>query len=103
MIARDDVERAGTLSAIDPTDGSIKWQLKTDLPVMSGALATAGNLVFGATSEGQIFALNATNGKELWRFQGGGTVRSNPMSYMSDGKQYVAMALGNSLYVFHVQ
>jgi alcohol dehydrogenase (cytochrome c) len=50
-----------------------------------------------------MFALNATTGKPLWRFQGGGTVRSNPMSYVSDGKQYVAMTMGNSLYVFHVQ
>ena len=59
--------------------------------------------MFGATAEGQMFALNATDGKPLWRFQGGGTVRSNPMSYLSDGKQYVAMTMGNSLYVFHVQ
>lgn len=66
-------------------------------------LSTAGNLVFGATAEGQMIALNATTGKLLWRFQGGGTVRSNPMSYQSDGKQYVAMTLGNSLYVFHLQ
>ena len=59
--------------------------------------------MFGATNEGQIFALQASTGKLLWKFQGGGAVRSNPMSYLSEGKQQVAMTLGNSLYVFHLQ
>jgi hypothetical protein len=30
-------------------------------------------------------------------------VRSNPMSYTSEGQQYIAMTLGNSLYVFHLK
>ena len=87
----------------NPTTGEVAWEYKLFTPPYSGVLSTAGNLVFGATAEGQMIALNATTGKLLWRFQGGGTVRSNPMSYQSDGKPYVAMTLGNSLYVFHLQ
>ena len=93
----------GAIRAFRPTTGEVAWEYKLFTPPYSGVLSTAGNLVFGATAEGQMFALNATDGKPLWRFQGGGTVRSNPMSYLSDGKQYVAMTMGNSLYVFHVQ
>jgi alcohol dehydrogenase (cytochrome c) len=67
-------------------------------------MATAGNLLFGATNEGQFFALNAATGKPLWRFQATSLlVRSNPMSYLSDGKQYVAMTMGNSLYAFALE
>jgi alcohol dehydrogenase (cytochrome c) len=96
-------EEWGAIRAFRPTTGEVAWEYKLFSPPYSGVLSTAGNLVFGATNEGQIFALNAATGKLLWKFQGGGTVRSNPMSYMVDGKQYVAMTLGNSLYVFHLQ
>jgi alcohol dehydrogenase (cytochrome c) len=95
-------EEWGAIRAFHPTTGDVAWEYKLFSPPYSGVLATAGNLVFGATNEGQIFALQASTGKPLWRFQGGGTVRSNPMSYLSGGKQYVAMTLGNSLYVFHL-
>jgi alcohol dehydrogenase (cytochrome c) len=96
-------EEWGAIRAFKPTTGEVAWEYKLFTPPYSGVLSTAGNLVFGATAEGQMIALDATTGKLLWRFQGGGTVRSNPMSYQSDGKQYVAMTLGNSLYVFHLQ
>ena len=96
-------EEWGAIRAFRPATGEVAWEYKLFSPPYSGVLSTAGNLVFGATNEGQIFALNAATGKLLWKFQGGGTVRSNPMSYMVDGKQYVAMTLGNSLYVFHLQ
>ena len=76
------------------------WEHRVFSPPWAGLLSTGGGLVFGATNEGQFFALSATTGKPLWRFQGGGTARSNPMSYLSEGKQYVAMAMGNALYVF---
>lgn len=93
----------GAIRAFHPTTGEVAWEYKLFSPPYAGVLSTAGNLVFGATNEGHIFALQASTGKPLWRFQGGGMVRSNPISYMSDGKQYVAMTLGNSLYVFHIQ
>jgi len=69
----------------------------------SGVLSTGGNLVFGTTSEGQVFALQGDTGKLLWRFQAGSTARGNAMSYMSDGKQHVAVTVGNSLYAFAVE
>jgi alcohol dehydrogenase (cytochrome c) len=90
----------GAVRAYNPLTGDMKWEHKLFTPPWAGLLSTAGNLVFGGTNEGQVFALQASTGKPLWRFQAGGAARSNPISYSSEGKQYVAMAMGNSLYVF---
>ena len=50
--------------------------------------------------EGDFFALDAATGQPLWRFQTGGAIWANPISYLSEGKQYVAIAAGSSLLVF---
>jgi alcohol dehydrogenase (cytochrome c) len=90
----------GAVRALEPATGVVKWEHKLFSPPWAGLLSTAGNIVFGGTNEGQFFALQASTGKPLWRFQAGGAARSNPVSYSVDGKQYVAMAMGSSLYVF---
>jgi alcohol dehydrogenase (cytochrome c) len=90
----------GAVRAMDPATGKLAWEYKLFSPPVSGVMATAGGLVFGATGEGQAFALDAKSGKPLWRFEGGGGARTNPISYLSNGKQYVAMSIGNSLFVF---
>jgi alcohol dehydrogenase (cytochrome c) len=96
-------EEWGAVRAYNPATGQMAWEHRLFSPPWSGLLSTGGGLVFGATNEGQFYALNAATGKLLWRFQGGGMARSNPMSYLSDGKQYIAMAMGNALWVFGVE
>ena len=91
---KTDGKRAGTLSAINPDDGKIQWQMKSDLPVMSGALATAGGLVFSGESNGDFIALDAKSGKRLWRFATGAGVNAPPVTYRVGGRQYVAVAAG---------
>lgn len=91
---KNDAQRAGTLSAINPNDGKIAWQLKTTLPVMSGALATAGGLVFAGESNGDFIALDARSGKRLWRFATGAGVNAPAITYRVKGRQYVAVAAG---------
>ena len=90
----DDLERTGTLSAIDPADGTIKWQAKTDLPVVSGSVATAGGLIFHGESNGDFVARNAEDGKTLWRFNTGAGVNAPPVTYTVRGQQFVAVASG---------
>jgi alcohol dehydrogenase (cytochrome c) len=90
----------GEVRAMNPVTGEVKWSHKLFTPPWAGLLSTGGNLVFGGTNEGQVFALDAATGKPLWRFQAGGAARSNPMSYLAGGKQFIAMPMGNSLYVF---
>jgi len=59
--------------------------------------------VFGSTMEGQVFALHAETGKPLWRHQTGGQGHANPISYSVDGKQYIAIAMGNALHIFGLE
>lgn len=89
-----EVPRSGTLTAIDPADGAIRWQLQTDLPLVSGVLATAGNLVFTGESNGDFIAVDAANGTRLWRFATGAGVNAPPVTYRAGGRQYVVVAAG---------
>ena len=63
-------------------------------------MSTAGGLVFARSGEGNFFALDAGSGGPLWQFQAGGAVRSNPISFMIDGEQHIAVASGQALFVF---
>jgi alcohol dehydrogenase (cytochrome c) len=96
-------EEWGAIRAFQPATGELKWEYRLHSAPWSGVLSTGGNLVFGSTVEGQVFAVHAETGKPLWRFQAGGAGRSNPISYLADGKQYVAVTMGNSLYCFSTE
>ena len=90
----------GALRAIDPSTGQIKWEFRHTSPSWSGVLSTAGDLVFTGDSEGNFIALDATSGKPLWHFQTGSAVYAAPIAFALDGKEYVAIAAGSSLYAF---
>src|SRR6201987_6237249 len=90
----------GALRAIDPDTGKIKWEWKHPSPTWSGVLSTAGGLVFTGDAEGNFIARDASSGKALWHFQTGGAVYAAPVTFALDGKQYVAIAAGSSLYAF---
>jgi len=70
------------------------------LSLQAGVIATRGEVVFAATSEGNLLGLDARTGKALWHFQTGATISASPMSYSVDGTQFVAIAAGNTLYSF---
>lgn len=89
-----DTPRTGTFSAIDPATGRLAWQYKSALPVMSGALATAGGLVFAGESTGDFLAFDATSGDRVWRFATGAGVNAPPVTYRAGGRQFVAVAAG---------
>jgi len=90
----------GALRAIDPANGEVKWEFRHFSPTWSGVLSTAGGLLFTGDAEGNFIALDASSGKPLWHFQMGGAVYASPMAFAIDGKQYVAIAAGSSLYAF---
>jgi glucose dehydrogenase len=80
--------------------GKIAWQKKLPDPLIGGALATAGGVVFtGGDSTGNFYAFDAKTGKELWRFQCGAGVNAAPMSFEVDGEQFIAVAVGGSTQV----
>jgi PQQ-dependent dehydrogenase (methanol/ethanol family) len=85
----------GLFTAWDPVQGKAVWQVKEDLPVWSGALATATDLVFYGTMDGWFKALDARSGKELWKFKVGSGIIGQPITFRGpDGKQYVAVLSG---------
>lgn len=90
----------GAIVAIDPLTGSRKWTFEMYDVTMSGVMSTASDLVFAGGREGYFHALDARTGAPLWKVQLGGEIASGPMSYQVDGKQYVAIAGGNGLFVF---
>jgi len=91
------------IKAIDPETGATKWDFKTSQgSLQNGVLATAGNVLFASIRDGNLAALDARTGAHLWHFQTGTAPAASPVSYAVDGKQYVAIAAGVTLYVFTV-
>lgn len=93
----------GAIRALEPMSGELRWEYPLLSPPWAGVLSTAGRLVFGGCDEGYFFAVDAATGKPLWRFQTGGKIVSNPISYLSEGRQRVAIAAGHALYVFALE
>jgi alcohol dehydrogenase (cytochrome c) len=89
-------EMSGNLTAVDYNTGKIKWQVKTSLPMVGGALATAGGLLFAGESDGWFKAYDAATGAVLWSFFAGAGVNAPPVSYAVDGRQYIAVAAGGN-------
>jgi alcohol dehydrogenase (cytochrome c) len=92
----DKAIQSGTFTAINVDNGKIAWQAKTPQPMMGGALATAGNLVFTGEGNGWFDAFDAKTGKKLWRYNLGAGVNAPPVTYEVDGRQYVAVAAGGN-------
>ncbi len=86
--------------AISPQTGDVVWEYPVQPRSTAGVLSTAGDLVFSGTVDGHFFALDAATGAELWNVNLGARVHAAPMSYMVDGRQYVAIAAGNVLFTF---
>ncbi|MCP5310187.1 pyrroloquinoline quinone-dependent dehydrogenase [Cognatazoarcus halotolerans] len=86
----------GRLAAVNIDTGKIAWKVDTEQPLIGGVLATAGNLVFNGEGNGYFRAFDAHTGKKLWQYQAGAGVNAPAVSYMVDGKQYVAVAAGGN-------
>jgi alcohol dehydrogenase (cytochrome c) len=85
----------GSLKAVDPTTGEIKANLKLEYPNYSGALATAGNLVFIGQPDGTLSAHDSKTLAEVWSFNVGTGINAPPVTYSVNGKQYVAVLVGS--------
>lgn len=94
------VEPYGVVKALDALTGKPRWVFRLFSPAMTGLMATAGGLVFGGSSEGYFYALDARTGKVLWKFMAGYQIVNNPISYSIRGKQYIATIAGQGLFVF---
>jgi len=84
----------GNFTAWDARTGKIVWSNKEQFSVWSGALSTAGGVVFYGTLEGYLKAVDAKTGKELYKFKTPSGIIGNVMTYEQGGKQYVAVLSG---------
>ena len=84
----------GNFIAWDNIKGEIKWSLPEQFSVWSGALATAGGVVFYGTLEGYLKAVDAETGKELYKFKTPSGIIGNVMTYEHGGKQYIGILSG---------
>jgi len=84
----------GNFIAWDGKTGKIVWSDPEQFSVWSGALATAGGVVFYGTLEGYLKAVDAKTGKELYKFKTSSGIIGNVMTYEHGGKQYVAVLSG---------
>ncbi|HEX8180025.1 MAG TPA: methanol/ethanol family PQQ-dependent dehydrogenase [Pyrinomonadaceae bacterium] len=88
----------GVFSAWDPVAGKEIWSIKENFPVWSGAVVTAGDVVFYGTMDGWFKAVDARpehQGQVLWQFKCGSGIIGQPITFKGpDNKQYVAIIAG---------
>ena len=84
----------GNFIAWDAARGKIVWSKPEKFSVWSGALTTAGDIVFYGTLEGYLKAVDMKTGKELWRFKTPSGIIGNVFTYEYGGKQYVGVYSG---------
>ncbi len=84
----------GNFIAWDARTGKIAWSRDEQFSVWSGALATAGDIVFYGTLEGYLKAVDSKTGKELYRFKTPSGIIGNVMTYTHKGRQYVGILSG---------
>ncbi len=87
-------DHMGNFIAWDAGKGKIVWSKPERFSVWSGALATAGDIVFYGTLEGYLKAVDASSGKELYKFKTPSGIIGNVTTYEHDGKQFIAILSG---------
>ncbi len=86
----------GIFVAVDLASGKVAWQNKVKDPMIGGALATAGGVVFTGTNDQQVLAFDAKGGNQVWSYKAEGGVNAPPISYAVNGRQFVAVAAGGN-------
>jgi PQQ-dependent dehydrogenase (methanol/ethanol family) len=80
--------------AWDPVAKKKVWGIQEDLMFVSGALSTAGGVVFYGNQQGELKAVDAKTGTVLWKFYLGTGILQSPVTYTVGGKQYLAVVAG---------
>jgi outer membrane protein assembly factor BamB len=96
--ARSGKYQTGGIVAIDGDTNRVRWNrhLGLDSAHGQGPLTTASNLLFIGQFDGNFLAMDAENGRELWRFQTGAGISAAPITYTINGEQYVAIFSGGT-------
>ncbi len=84
----------GNFIAWDAGQGKIVWSIPEPFSVWSGALATAGDVVFYGTLDGYLKGVDIKTGKELYKYKTPSGIIGNVTTYTHKGKQYIAVLSG---------
>jgi alcohol dehydrogenase (cytochrome c) len=87
-------EAQGWVTALDASTGAVKWKYQSKRPMVSAVTVTKGDVVFTGELTGDFLALDARDGKVLYRFNTGGGIGGGVVTYEEGGKQYVAVMSG---------
>jgi PQQ-dependent dehydrogenase (methanol/ethanol family) len=93
-VLKDGTNNLGNFIAWDAAEGKILWSIPERFSVWSGALATAGDVVFYGTLEGHLKAIDANSGEQLYQFKTPSGIIGNVNTWMHGGKQYVGVLSG---------
>ncbi len=93
----------GRLIGWNASRGAVAWEIREDFPLLGGAMATAGGVVFYGTLDGWLKAADASSGTELWRFKLPSGVVGDPVTFATaDGRQHLAIVSGVGGWAGHV-
>ncbi len=92
----------GVLGAIDSETDKVVWEKKYQDSKPSGALATAGGLLFQTSSDGNLQAYDAKTGDLLWQFQTGSPVGGPPIAIEENGEENIVALVGGSVWDFKI-
>jgi len=85
----------GRIDAVKLTDRSTTWSFRTRAPSTGAVLPTAGGVVFAGAWDRNFRAWDDATGKVLWQIRTNNAINGFPISYSVNGKQYVAVSVGN--------
>lgn len=85
----------GWVTAVDVNTGNVRWKYRSETPVLGGVTPTAGGIVMTGDNAGNFLVFDSENGKLLLKQPTGGAIAGGVVTYLRDGKQYVAFTSGN--------
>ena len=90
--------QTGGIVAVDPRTNRVRWKKRMPYSLAhgNGILTTGSDLLFIGQPDGNVLALCARDGRELWRFQAGAAISASPITYEIDGQQYIAVYAGGT-------
>ena len=97
-----DLNWSGWVSGTDADTGQVKWRFRASAPVLSGITPTKGGLVFAGDMDKHAYALDAGNGRVLWRSELPGAPGGGVITFLVNGNQRVAFVAGTRSPLFPV-
>jgi len=101
-VQRDESSQ-GWVTAINASNGEVRWRYRSPKPMVAAVTATKGDVVFTGELTGDFIALGARTGDVLYRFNTGGPIGGGIVTYQLEGKQYIAVMSGRPSVFFSGQ